>query len=122
MGVSCAMNKKQVLEEVGHNIQVARMKKGLTQEQLAEKCNVSTQYIGSIKRGKTPGSMLLIIDKCNVLDISPNYIFNKLVKNSNDSIDILPTESNIEYLKLKPENKEFVKQTINHLYSMQNKR
>lgn len=60
------MNKKQVLEEVGHNIQVARMKKGLTQEQLAEKCNVSTQYIGSIERGKTPGSMLLIIDICNI--------------------------------------------------------
>ena len=116
------MNKKQVLEEVGHNIQVARMKKNLTQEQLAEKCNVSTQYIGSIERGKTPGSMLLIIDICNVLGISPNYIFNKLLRNSNDSIDILPTETNIEYLKLKPENKEFVKQTINHLYSMQNKR
>ena len=116
------MNKKQVLEEVGHNIQVARMKKGLTQGQLAEKCNVSTQYIGSIERGKTPGSMLLIIDICNVLDISPNYIFSKLIKNNNDSIDILPVESNIEYLKLKPDNKEFVKQTINHLYSMQNKR
>ena len=116
------MNKKQVLEEVGHNIQVARMKKGLTQEQLAEKCNVSTQYIGSIERGKTPGSMLLIIDICNVLDISLNYIFNKLVKNSNDSIDILPTELNIEYLKLKNDNKEFVNQTIKHLYSMQNKR
>ena len=66
--------------------------------------------------------MLLIIDICNVLDISLNYIFNKLVKNSNDSIDILPTELNIEYLKLKSDNKEFVNQTIKHLYSMQNKR
>ena len=109
-------------QKTGLLIYEMRTRKGLTQKELAEKCNVSTQYIGSIERGKTPGSMLLIIDICNVLGISPNYIFNKLVKNSNDSIDILPTESNIEYLKLKPENKEFVKQTINHLYSMQNKR
>ena len=116
------MKNSQILEEIGHNIQLARMKKGLTQEQLAEKCNVTTQYIGTIERGKTPGSMLLIIDICNVLDISPNYIFNKLIKNSNDSIDILPVETSVEYLKLKPENKEFVIQTINHLYSMQTKR
>ena len=116
------MKNSQVLEEIGHNIQLARMKKGLTQEQLAEKCNVSTQYIGAIERGKTSGSMLLIIDICNVLDVTPNYIFDKLIKNVNDSIDILPVESNIEYLKLKPNNKEFVKQTINHLYSMQTKR
>lgn len=33
------MKNSQVLEEIGHNIQWARMKKGLTQEQLAEKCN-----------------------------------------------------------------------------------
>ena len=116
------MKKSQILEEIGHNIQLARMNKGLTQEQLAEKCNVSTQYIGTIERGKASGSILLLIDICNVLGISPNYIFNKLIKNNNDSIDILPTESNIEYLKLKPDNKEFVKQTINHLYTMQNKR
>ena len=116
------MNKNEILEEIGHNIQLARMKKGLTQEQLAEKCNVSTQYIGTIERGKAPGSILLLIDICNVLDISPNYIFNKLIKNNNDSVDILPAELNVEYLKLKSDNKEFVNQTIKHLYSMQNKR
>lgn len=107
---------------IGKNIKKYRELRGLTQEQLAEKCNVSTQYIGTIERGKAPGSILLLIDICNVLDISPNYIFNKMIKNNKDSIDILPTELNIEYLKLKSDNKEFVNQTIKHLYSMQNKR
>ena len=64
------MKKSQILEEIGHNIQLARMNKGLTQEQLAEKCNVSTQYIGTIERGKASGSILCIC----VNDVQQTFI------------------------------------------------
>lgn len=116
------MKDNSFLKDIGHNIQTARLKKGVTQEQLAEKCNVSTKYISSIETGKSSGSTSLIIDICNTLDVSPNYIFNKTTKNSNDSIDVLPSEISLTYLKLKDDNKSFINHTIVHLYSMQKKR
>ena len=63
-----------------------------------------------------------IIDICNILDVTPNYIFNGSINNSNDCFDVLPAEISTIYLKLKDDNKSFVNQTINHLYSMQIKR
>ena len=116
------MKKSDILNTISKNIQIARIKKGFTQEQLAEKCEVSTKYISALERGKTPGSVFLIINICNALEISPNYIFNKTINNSNDSNDIIPYEVSVNYLKLKEENKKFVNETINHLYSMQIKR
>lgn len=116
------MKNNKYLKEIGFNIQTARLKEGLTQEQLAEKCNVSVKYISSIETGKSSGSTSLIIDICNALDVTPNYIFRNSIKNSNDVVDVLPTEISLTYLKLKEDNKSFVNQTINHLYSMQRKR
>lgn len=116
------MNTKDSLIEIGNNIQIARLKKNLTQEALAEKCDVSDKYISAIERGKSSGSISLIINICNVLDVSPNYIFNGTIDNSNDSFNVLPIETCSTYLKLKDDNKNFVNHTINHLYAMQNKR
>ncbi len=116
------MKNAKSLKNIGNNIQIARLKKGLTQEALSEKCNVSTKYISAIERGISSGSISLIIDICNALDVTPNYIFNNTIKNSNDNVDIFPVEISSIYLKLKSENKKFVETTIQHLYSMQNKR
>lgn len=114
------MNKD--LKRIGKNIQLARLDKGLTQDALAEKCNVTPKYISAIETGKSTGSISLIIDICNTLEITSNYIFGKTIHNSNDSIDTLPTDIKLTYQKLKEENKLFVNQTIMHLYSMQKKR
>lgn len=116
------MKTDKSLKIIGNNIQIARLKKGLTQEALSEKCNVSTKYISAIERGVSSGSISLIIDICNTLDVTPNYIFNSTFSNSNDTVDILPLETSSIYLKLKSDNKQFVDDTIKHLYSMQNKR
>ena len=116
------MKKDKLLKNIGNNIQIARLKKGLTQEVLSEKCNVSTKYISSIERGISAGSVSLIIDICNVLDVTPNYIFGNTINNDNNNIDVLPTDISSTYLKLKTDNKNFVNNTILHLYSMQIKR
>lgn len=63
------MNKKETLKSIGHNIQLARLKKGFTQEVLAEKANVSTKYISALERGVSSGSIPLIIDICTLLDV-----------------------------------------------------
>ncbi len=116
------MKNTKSLKNIGNNIQIARLKKGLTQEALSEKCNVSTKYISAIERGISSGSISLIIDICNALDVTPNYVFNTTINNSNDTVDVFSVETSSIYLKLKSDNKKFVENTIQHLYSMQNKR
>ena len=118
------MKNKNYAIIIGNNIQKARLKKGLTQEFLAEKCNVTTKYISAIERGVSLGSISIILDICKTLDITPNYIFNNICNfaNSKDELNIMDSETSVKYLKLKPENKDFVKATINHLYSIQTKR
>ena len=118
------MEKEKTLKSIGHNIQLARLAKGLTQESLAEKCDVSTKYISALERGITSGSISLIIDICNSLEITPNYIFRDAINVDclSNSIDLISKETLITYEKLKNDNKSFVNQTINHLYQMQKKR
>ena len=116
------MKNTKSIKSIGNNIQLARLKKGLTQEELSEKCNVSSQYISAIESGRTSGSLSLMIEICNILGVSPNYIFGNTINNSNVSTNILSDEVSYAYLKLNSENKKFVENTINHLYSMQNKR
>ena len=117
------MERKSNLKSIGHNIQLARLKKGFTQEVLAEKCNVSAKYISALETGLSAGSIPLIIDICNILDITPNYIFDKAlnINKLNNSINIIDSQTLIYYEKLKTENKEFVNETIKHLYNMQKK-
>lgn len=116
------MKNTKSIKSIGNNIQLARLKKGLTQEELSEKCNVSSQYISAIESGRTSGSLSLMIEICNILGVSPNYIFGNTINNSNVSTNILSDEVSYAYLKLNSENKKFVENTINHLYSRQNKR
>lgn len=116
------MKDLNALKNIGQNIQKARIKKGITQEKLAEICGVSNNHISMLETGKSSGSIILIINICNALDISPNYLFQNTINNFIDEICILPDDVSINYLKLKDDNKKFVVQTINHLYSMQKER
>lgn len=118
------MNKTDILKSIGYNIQLARRKKGFMQEILAEKCNVSTKYISALEIGCSSGSIPLIINICNILEITPNYIFDKALnlKKFSDHIEVIDTESLVYFDKLKDENKEFICNTIKHSHIMQNKR
>lgn len=118
------MKENDNLKSIGHNIQLARLKKEYTQETLAEKCNVSAKYISAIERGNSSGSIPLIIDICNILNISPNYIFNGCIHHNklDATIEVFKPDTLTTFAKLKSENKQFVTNTIHHLYNMQKKR
>lgn len=62
------------LKLLGENIRTLRLKKGLTQEQLAEKCNLHRTYIGSIERGDRNVSLKNITVISNALSVSPDYL------------------------------------------------
>ena len=51
------MDKKTLLKKFGKNVKIERIKKDLTQEQLAEKMGVSQIYIANIERGKANMSL-----------------------------------------------------------------
>ena len=71
------MDKKEILKEFGRNLRFERLKKGLSQEQLAEAAGVSYgQVIGMIERGETNTSLSVIISLLTVLDVNFEVLFD----------------------------------------------
>ncbi|RAI14577.1 MAG: transcriptional regulator [Candidatus Melainabacteria bacterium] len=73
------MNKKELLKIFGKNVKIERIKKDLTQEQLAEKMDVSQNYIACIETGKQNMSLGKILELAQNLntDIHNLLSFNK---------------------------------------------
>ena len=61
-------------EDYGSRIRSLRKKRGLTQEQLAEKMNVSTPYIAKIENGKQTGPVELAVEFAEFFEISLDYL------------------------------------------------
>lgn len=69
---------------IGRRIKQARQTKGYTQEQLAEKLDVSNAYISKIERGKTPINLDRLSDLCIMLEKTPEYILGGASHHSSD--------------------------------------
>ena len=67
----------EVQSVLAYNIKKCRKTKGLTQEQLAEKAQTSTNYIGSIETGKKYPSPQMMDKLAKALDINPLELFKK---------------------------------------------
>ncbi|MBR3217762.1 MAG: helix-turn-helix transcriptional regulator, partial [Exiguobacterium sp.] len=63
--------------EVGQNIKRLRIKKGLTQEELAERTDLSKGYISQIERDLSSPSLETLFDLLNVLGSSPKEFFDE---------------------------------------------
>ena len=59
---------------LGTRIRKARKQQNLTQEQLAEACNLSTAHIGHIERGTRALSIESLITLSKVLNVSTDYL------------------------------------------------
>ncbi len=79
------MNKADYQKCFIENLRYYRKEKGLTQAQLAEKCDVSNGTIGNIETGITKPSFDLILQLSAVLDVKPEQLFH--------SAEALPKES-----------------------------
>lgn len=66
--------KKQINIEIGEQVRVAREQKRLTQEMLAEKIEVSPQYISDLERGVVGISLPTLKRLCVSLGISSDQI------------------------------------------------
>lgn len=68
------MNKKSLNIEIGSRIKSARENMGWTQEELAEKIDLSTQFISTIERGVAGASLVTIVSLCEVLNVSSEWL------------------------------------------------
>lgn len=63
-------------EKIGKLISIVRKEKNLTQEQLAEKLNVSKNAVSKWERGLNLPDVSIMKDLCKELDITLNELFN----------------------------------------------
>ncbi len=106
----------------GKRIQEARVLRNITQDQLAEKCGVTSKHISAVERGTSAGSVILLLNICNNLEINPNALFIDSInfEKKNDSIQ-MEHETLIKYAKLSETNRKFIDYSISHMFSEQSK-
>lgn len=78
--------KKEINIRIGEQIKKARENAKLTQEQLAEKIDVSPQYISDLERGVVGISVEKLKSLCIALRVSSDEILFGNYKNKNSAI------------------------------------
>jgi len=68
------ISKQELLKKFGLNVKFARMRNGLTQEQLAEKMDISWTYIAKIETGKINMSLGKILELAKTLEVDINKL------------------------------------------------
>lgn len=76
------MNKYDIRHILAFNIKYYRFRLGITQEQLAEKCDISPRYISDIENGKGNIPIDTLSNISSALNVEP-YILLKGIKSKN---------------------------------------
>lgn len=59
---------------IGQRIREVRVNKRLTQEYVAEKTGVNVSHISNVENNRVKVSLTLLVNLCNVLDVTMDYI------------------------------------------------
>lgn len=70
------MDKKTLLKRFGKNVKIERIKKDLTQEQLAEIMGVSQNYVASIECGQANMSLGKVLELATFMEIKIGTLLN----------------------------------------------
>ena len=70
------MNKEQLLKKFGKNVKIERIKRDLTQEQLAEIMEVSQNYVANIECGKANMSLAKVLELSKFLNVNIERLLN----------------------------------------------
>ena len=68
------MNMKDRLKNIGISIKSERLRRGISQEELAEKCDISRNSVSLIETGKINTTIIRVIDIADALGISIDYL------------------------------------------------
>ncbi|MGN0489867.1 MAG: helix-turn-helix domain-containing protein [Ruminococcus sp.] len=70
-------DKKEIdFETISHRIREVRISKGLTQEYLANEACVNPSHISNIENGKVKISLSTLINICNAMEVTVDYILS----------------------------------------------
>ncbi len=69
-------------KDIGRRIQEIRKKRGIKQEELAEKVGISTNFLSALERGVYNIKLDLLVNILNELDCSADEVFCDVVKKS----------------------------------------
>ena len=75
--------------EIGEKIKRLRLKKGLTQEELGERTDLSKGYISQLERDLSSPSIETLFNILEVLGCSPKAFFDDEIKQDAGSIIVL---------------------------------
>ena len=68
------MKENELRKKIGDNLRVLRAKQRISQENLAEKANISTKYLTRIENEKVNPSILVLLKLAISLDVTINDI------------------------------------------------
>ena len=113
-------NEQIYRKSIGDRIKLARSQTNYTQEQLAEKLQLSSRYISQLERGIAFGSATTIVNICKALNISSDFLFSDIINNEAPTFNNMIKENFLEdYLELDEYNKEVVNALAKQLVKMQ---
>ena len=71
--------------EIGNRIRQFRIKKGFSQEKLAELSDLNMSYIGQVERGEKNPSVDIVYSIASALDVDLSDLFKNLSSKSSDN-------------------------------------
>lgn len=71
---------------LGKRIREARIEKGLTQQALAEKANISMMYLGEIERGIKMPSINSFVKILEALNVSADYVLRDVLSSGKEFV------------------------------------
>ncbi|MGN1310736.1 MAG: helix-turn-helix domain-containing protein [Clostridia bacterium] len=94
MGKSEDENRRiEISQNLGKNLLKIRKEKGFTREELAEKSNLSANYIYGLENGTYLPGCIALIDLSNALNITTSQLLDKYLDNNrNNLIDKISQE------------------------------
>ena len=101
-----------VLKTIGKKFKQSRLSQKYTQEYVAESIDISIDLLRNIENGRNIGSIPTLLNLCNFLKISPNYVFSDLLTFEEPTLD---TTLKSHIVNLSKEDKELLQQNIIHI-------
>lgn len=96
-------NKENQKIAIGKILKSTRKSLGLTQEYVSEQLGFAPRYISDIERDKTKGSIDTLIKLCNLYNITPTYVLQKYLNQSDNNENAV-----VGFSYLSKEEQEFI--------------
>ncbi len=80
------MDLKEANKIIGNTYKKIRKSKRFTQEEVAEKSDLTPEYLSKFENGRYNASIYNIILLCKAIDTNPTQLFNQFFKDDSDAI------------------------------------